>query len=107
MEANDNISTNEICREAKNSMTNVESFEEVIMEDNRAFTRINYRNPHNNCTHEAVNKEFPKIAEFYSKVIYPEQPPGKIAESTVKKIIGKAKEYFAFVAGTEKWSPTI
>ena len=77
MEANDNISTNEICGEATNSMTNVESFEDVIMEDNRTFTSINYRNPHHNCTHEAVNKEFPKIAEFYSKVINPEQPKEK------------------------------
>ena len=96
METNNKISMNEMCGEATNSMTNVESFEDVIMEDNRAFTSINYRNPHNNCRHEAVKKEFPKIAEFYSKVINPEQPTGKIAESKVKKIIGKAEDYFAY-----------
>ena len=102
IEANDKISTNEMCGEATNSMTDVESLEDVRMEDNS----VNYQDPHNS-THEAVNNEFPKIAEFYSKVINPERPTGKIAESTVKKIIGKAKEYFVFVAETEARSPSI
>ena len=70
-------------------MDNVEYFEDVIMEDNRAFTSIHYHNPHNNSTHEAVNKEFPKIAEFYSKVTNPEQPTGKIAEPTTSKELEK------------------
>ncbi|XP_065067506.1 uncharacterized protein LOC135693056 [Rhopilema esculentum] len=102
IKANDKISTNEMCGEATNSMTDVESFEDVRMED----YSVNYRDPHNS-THEAVNNEFPKIAEFYSKVINPERPTGKIAEATVKKIIGKAKEFFIFVAETETRSPNI
>ena len=42
-------------------MTNVKSFDHIVMEDNRAFASVNCQNQRHANTHETVDKKFRKL----------------------------------------------